>query len=111
MSYRKRKARVMDAERRLEQRLSDAHAHQQVIGRTLKRSFTPMRLMLAGVASGVLMGWLGPLRNAGALASLARSATGFPALFVAVAPWLKVAQAVLDVSGQDANPSAKPRGD
>lgn len=111
MSYRERKARVVSAERRLDQHLTDAHEHQQVIAHTLKRSVTPLRLLVAGVASGALVGWLRPLRHAGALSSLARNAAGFPTLFVALAPWLKAAQAVLDVSGSEANEASKPSTD
>lgn len=107
MSYRDLKARVVSAERKLDQHLIAAHEEKQAITHTLKQSFTPLRLVVAGLAGGAIAGWLRPLSHVGTLSSVARAVAGVPPLFVAVMPWMKTVQTVLDAS---APATRKPSG-
>lgn len=88
MSYRALKLQVAAAEQQVELHLQRASDKTDVIGNTLKQSFTPARLLLAGLVGGVLIGWLQPARRLGAVALLLRMATGLRPQLVAVATWL-----------------------
>ena len=107
MSYRDLKARVASAERRLDRHLTGVQDEKQAIAHTLKQTFTPVRLLVAGLAGGAVVGWLRPLSHIGSLSSLARTAAGFPPMFVALMPWLKTVQAVLDTPGPDAGKASQ----
>lgn len=88
MSYRTLKMKVEVAEQQVELHLQRARDKTHTIGHTLKQSYTPTRLLLAGFVGGALIGWLRPLGRAGAVAGLLRMVTGLQPPLVAVASWL-----------------------
>ncbi len=88
MNYRALKARVAAAERRVGEHLDDAGRQAAVMRTTTKQSLTPTRLIVAGVLSGFLIGWLRPVKHAAALPNLIRLLAGVPPLLAAIEPWL-----------------------
>ncbi len=109
MSYRALKLQVAAAERRVEAHLQGAGDQTRAIGTTLKQSYTPSRLLLAGFVGGVLTGWLQPLRHAGALTSLLRLATGLQPPLAVVASWLAAVPRAPTAHGADAGAARQQR--
>lgn len=90
MSHRELKARVAAAEQRVDAHLRAAAGEAGRIGGTVKRSFTPLRLLLAGLAAGTLAGWARLLTRARPASRLLRTLGAAPGLLAALTPWLEL---------------------
>lgn len=88
MKYHALKARVAAAERRVGEHLDDAGRQIATMRTTTRESLTPTRIVVAGVLSGFLLGWLRPVKHAAALPSLIRLIAGVPPLLAAIEPLL-----------------------
>ncbi len=89
MSHRARRDQVLAAERRLNRYLQESAGHGEAIVITLRQSFTPLRLLLGGLAAGVLVGWLRPLHHAAAVPRALHLLGVTPTLLGALAPWFE----------------------
>ncbi len=88
MNHRALKARVAAAERRVDAHLSAAVRNIDQAGQTTRASATPLRIVVAGLLGGFLIGKLRPLRGAARLPNLFRAAAALMPLFDTLAPLL-----------------------
>ncbi|MEZ5545547.1 MAG: hypothetical protein R3F10_10235 [Lysobacteraceae bacterium] len=86
MNHRALKARVAAAERRVDAHLSAAVRNLDHVGVTTRASATPLRIVVAGLLGGFLIGKLRPLRGAQRVPGLFRAAAALVPMLDAFGP-------------------------
>lgn len=105
MKYRALKARVAAAERCVGEHLGGAGERVGTMRATVRQSMTPVRILVGGLATGLIVGWLRPLRHAAVLPSLIRVAASVPGLMASLEPLLApIRQGMRAAAEEDGRP-------